>query len=106
MGMQVVQSFWSGYGQIVWCLFVGVVLLSVIVKYVCWFDVWNYFCGWNLDFLYECKLQFYCVEMNWYECYVGCCFIVCCVLYCLGVEIGDEEVVMVMEDFDVFGFDD
>ncbi len=101
---ETVQSLWSGYGQIVRCHLTGGSQSSVIVKHVRWPDQRDHPYGWTSDLSHERKLQSYGVEANWYDRYAERCQDRCRVPRSLGLETGDDEVIMVMEDLDASGF--
>lgn len=99
---EVVQSLWSGYGQIVRCHLVDGTQPSVIVKHVRWPDQRNHPYGWTSDLSHERKLESYRVETAWYERYR--CPAEARVPLCLLLETRADGVVMVMEDLDASGF--
>lgn len=103
-GTQIVQSLWSGYGQILRFTLDGGRLPSVIVKHVRWPDHQNHPRGWNSDRSHERKLQSYQVETKWYDRYAQLCSETCRVPRCLALETQAGEVIMVMEDLDASGF--
>jgi len=103
-GTQVVQSLWSGYGQILRCHLEGADVSSVIVKHVRWPDERDHPRGWNSDRGHQRKLRSYEVETVWYERYAQECADACRVPRRLALRTGDDEVVMVMEDLDASGF--
>ena len=101
---QVVQSLWSGYGQIVRCRLEGATHPSVIVKHVRWPDQRDHPYGWSSDRSHERKLQSYRVETMWYDRYAQQCSDACRVPRCLALETAADEVIMVIEDLDEAGF--
>ncbi len=101
---EVVQSLWSGYGQIVRCFLEGGEQPSVIVKHVRWPDERDHPRGWNSDLSHQRKLKSYQVETAWYEGYAPECSDKCRVPQRLVLETRDDEVIMVMEDLDASGF--
>jgi len=110
---QVVQSLWSGYGQIVRCHLAGAsgpdssppsVPSSVIVKHVRWPDQRGHPRGWTTDRSHERKLQSYQVETAWYDRYAEACGESCRVPGQLALETRDDQVIMVMEDLDASGY--
>ncbi len=104
VGATVVQSLWSGYGQILRCRVEGGVRPSVIVKHVRWPDDRTHPYGWVSDISHERKLESYRVETEWYRRYSGQCTDECRVPLCLLLERRDDEVLMVLEDLDTSGF--
>lgn len=109
VGTEVVQSLWSGYGQIVRCHLADAPVASVIVKHVHWpgergrSSGWHPR-GWATDRSHQRKVHSYRVETLWYERYAGRCSEACRVPSCLSLEATADEVVMVIEDLDAAGF--
>ncbi len=103
-GTQVVQSLWSGYGQIVRCHLDGGHAPSVIVKHVRWPAQPRHPRGWSTDHSHERKLRSYEVETAWYERYAPDCPDGCRVPRALSIESRTDDVIMVMEDLDASGF--
>ena len=101
---EVVQSLWSGYGQIVRCRLDGSHLPSVIVKHVRWPDERSHPRGWSTDLSHERKLQSYRVETTWYDRYAEQCDDSCRVPRRLALETRAEQVIIVLEDLDESGF--
>ena len=101
---QVVQSLWSGYGQIVRCHLDGASQPSVIVKHVRWPDERDHPRGWSTDRSHERKLRSYQVETAWYERYAQRCEASCRVPHRLATETRGGEVILVLEDLDASGF--
>jgi len=101
---QVVQSLWSGYGQIVRCHLQGGAKPSVIVKHVRWPDQRDHPHGWTSDRSHARKLRSYEVEMAWYERYAERCRDTCRVPRRLALDTRADGVVMILEDLDASGF--
>ncbi|MFK8024262.1 MAG: phosphotransferase [Ilumatobacter sp.] len=101
---QVVQSLWSGYGQIVRHQLDGGPSSTAIVKHVRWPDEREHPRGWNSDLSHERKLQSYRVETTWYDRYARLCDDTCRVPRCLALETRGDEVIIVLEDLDASGF--
>lgn len=101
---QIVQSLWSGYGQIVRCHLDGGLYPSVIVKHVHWPDERHHPRGWTSDRSHQRKLQSYRVETMWYDRYAQGCSDGCRVPRCMALETRTDEVIMVLEDLDGSGF--
>ncbi len=101
---QIVQSLWSGYGQIMRCRLDDGAEPSVIAKHVRWPDQRDHPYGWSSDRSHERKLQSYRIETMWYERYAQRCGDRCRVPRCLALETRPDEVIMVMEDLDASGF--
>jgi predicted GIY-YIG superfamily endonuclease/thiamine kinase-like enzyme len=64
LSKQIIQSLWSGYGELVRLLFTR---KSIIVKHVKLPRASNHPRGWNSDISHQRKLHSYEVEVNWYE---------------------------------------
>ncbi len=103
-GTEVVQSLWSGYGQIVRCRLDSDRYRSVVVKHVRWPDEQNHRYGWNSNLSHERKLQSYQVESTWYDGYAHACPPACRVPRCLALQARPDGVIMVLEDVDASGF--
>ena len=101
---QIVQSLWSGYGQILRCRLEGGSQPSAIVKHVRWPDQRKHPRGWNSDRSHERKLQSYRVETTWYDRYSQRCSDACRVPRCLALTTQADEVIIVLEDLDASGF--
>jgi len=104
VGTEVVQSLWSGYGQIVRCALEGGPQPSVIVKHVRFPDERDHPRGWDSDRSHERKLRSYQVEMAWYDQYAQRCVEACRVPRGLALQTQSDGVVMVLEDLDSAGF--
>lgn len=95
---QVLQSLWSGYGEIVRYRLAGCARPSVIVKHV------------NVrspggDLSHRRKMRSYQVEALWYRQWSGLCDEGCRVAECLAAQTIGEETWLVLEDLDAAGFD-
>lgn len=101
---EVVQSLWSGYGQIVRCHLTGGATPSVVLKHVRWPDEQAHKYGWTSDQSHQRKLKSYRVETAWYGRYAEQCPDACRVPNCLAVEQRPDGVVLLLEDLDAAGF--
>ena len=101
---EVVQSLWSGYGQIVRCHLTGSATRSVVLKHVCWPDEQAHPYGWTSDRSHQRKLKSYRVETAWYGQYAERCLDACRVPNCLAVEHRPDGVLLLLEDLDAAGF--
>ncbi|MGB1760533.1 MAG: phosphotransferase [Verrucomicrobiales bacterium] len=102
--MGVVQSLWSGYGNIVRIGLKGANYPSVIVKHVKP-DNGNHPRGWNTDLSHERKLKSYQVETNWYQSSISNGIDKFArIPKCLGVKNHENDFLVVMEDLDHSGF--
>ena len=101
---EVIQSLWSGYGEIVRYTLRGADVPSVIVKHVVFPTAMDHPRGWNNDRSHQRKVRSYAVEMAWYRDWSPHCDHHCRVPQCYASRtIGDEQV-MVLEDLDAAGF--
>ncbi|MBL4674241.1 MAG: DUF1679 domain-containing protein [Arenicella sp.] len=101
----VVQSLWSGYGQIVRLELSGGTHPSVILKHIKLPDAGNHPRGWNTGLSHQRKIRSYQVEAHWYQHYAAQCANDCVVPVCLAVNAGTSETVLVLSDLDAAGFD-
>lgn len=62
--IQVIQSLWSGYGEISRLIFEN---KSVVVKHIKLPETYTHPYGWNSQFSHNRKVHSYAVEVNWYE---------------------------------------
>lgn len=102
--VELVQTLWSGYGQLVRCALDGGSAPSVIVKHVRWPGEHRHPRGWSSDRSHQRKVRSYEVETHWYRAYASSCVASCRVPACLAVEHLGDEVVLVLEDLDQAGF--
>ena len=100
----VVQSLWSGYGQIVRCRLEGAAQPSVVVKHVRWPDQPNHPYGWASDHSHQRKLKSYQVETSWYAQHADLCTDASRVPQCFAIDRQADELIMVLEDLDASGF--
>lgn len=101
----VIQSLWSGYGQIVRLELSGGTHSSVILKHIKLPDIGNHPRGWNTGLSHQRKIRSYQVEAYWYQHYAAHCASDCVVPDCLAVESINGETVLVLSDLDTAGFD-
>ncbi|WP_101757873.1 phosphotransferase [Oceanicoccus sp. KOV_DT_Chl] len=102
-----IQSLWSGYGEIArYQLTGGVVGCHVVVKSVVPPVQQHHPRGWNTDLSHQRKLQSYQVEMAWYKSWALRCDYHCRVPDCYTVAALDEigSCLLVLEDIDDAGF--
>ncbi|GAV20420.1 phosphotransferase enzyme family protein [Mariprofundus micogutta] len=101
---EVIQSLWSGYGEIVRYALTGSDDPSVVLKHVIFPSEVNHPRGWHNDLSHQRKVKSYEVEMSWYQYWAGRCDDRCRVPQCYASEtIGDEHLI-VLEDLDAAGF--
>jgi len=101
---QMIQSLWSGYGEILRIGLKNSEHQSVVVKHVNLPKGGNHPRGWNTDLSHERKVRSYEVEMEWYKKWAEKCDDSCRIPKCYALEWQGREVLMVMEDLDVSGF--
>lgn len=101
----VIQSLWSGYGQIVRLELDGGTRSSVILKHITLPDAANHPRGWNTGLSHKRKIRSYQVEARWYQHYAARCTHHCKVPDCLAVNTQESETVLVLTDLNAAGFD-
>ena len=99
---EMIQSLWSGYGEIVRVGLENAPVDSVVVKHVQMPTHKNHPRGWNTDIGHERKVKSYSVETTWYDRYSKKS--IARLPNCLAVEMKDDEVLMVLEDLDEAGY--
>ena len=102
--IEVIQSLWSGYGEIVRFGLNGCELESVVVKHVNLPEGGSHPRGWNTDLSHQRKLKSYKVETEWYKSFNAKCDDGCKTPQCYALETKGSEVLMVLEDLDSTGF--
>ncbi len=101
----VIQSLWSGYGEIIRLELEGSRYPSVILKHIKLPDAVNHPRGWSTDRSHKRKIRSYQVEAHWYQDYARRCDKDCPVPGCLAVNSAEGETVLVLTDLDAAGFD-
>ncbi len=101
----VIQSLWSGYGQIVRLELSGGAYRSVILKHIKLPDVTTHPRGWNTGLSHQRKIRSYQVEAHWYQRYAAHCANDCVVPICLAVKAHQNETFLVLTDLDDAGYD-
>jgi hypothetical protein len=101
---EVIQSLWSGYGEIVRFDLEGASHSSVVVKHIAPPDQSNHPRGWDTDFSHVRKLESYLVESNWYQYWSSKCDDLCRVPNCLGIKTIGAESIIILEDLDKAGY--
>jgi hypothetical protein len=101
---EVIQSLWSGYGEIVRYRLHGADRNTVIVKHVRFPGEVNHPRGWHHDHAHQRKVRSYQVEMAWYHDWASRCDQHCRVPRCLASETINQQHLMVLEDLDAAGF--
>jgi len=101
---EMIQSLWSGYGEIIRAELVGADISSVVLKYVVFPTQQNHPRGWNSGRSHQRKVKSYEVEMAWYAGWSQRCNEACRVPHCFASETFGEEHLMILEDMDLSGF--
>lgn len=102
--VDLVQSLWSGYGQIARVQLGGSPMRSAIVKQVSPPDQTNHPRGWNSDQSHRRKLRSYEVELAWYQDFSERCGSDCRVPKCYATRSINGQSLFVLEDLDAAGF--
>ncbi|HHJ80392.1 MAG TPA: DUF1679 domain-containing protein [Candidatus Tenderia electrophaga] len=101
---QVIQTLWSGYGEIVRTELVDSELKSVVLKYIVLPSETNHPRGWNTNLSHARKIKSYAVEMHWYRDWSQRCGQACRVAHCYATTAAADESVIVLEDLNAAGF--
>lgn len=101
---ELVQSLWSGYGELKRYKLKGGKYPSVIVKHIQLPKRSNHSRGWNTDLSHQRKLTSYQVESTWYEHYTKLTDSDCRVPQSYYIEKGGNELLLIMEDLNAAGF--
>jgi len=101
---EVIQSLWSGYGEIVRYELDGAEATSAVIKHVMFPSEVNHPRGWHNDLSHQRKVKSYEVEMAWYRDWASRCDDSCRVPHCYASETIGEEHLIVLEDLDAAGF--
>ena len=104
-GSTVIQSLWSGYGQIVRLALNGGSHASVVLKHIKLPETSSHPRGWNSDLSHQRKVRSYQVEAHWYQNYASRCANDCVVPVCLAVKSLSDETILVLTDLDAAGFE-
>jgi len=104
--MEVIQSLWSGYGQILRVALVNAPDQrdSVVVKHVKPPTNDGHPRGWNTDRSHQRKLRSYQVETAWYQEFSGLHSDACRVPALLAHRTHGQDVILLLEDLDAAGF--
>jgi hypothetical protein len=101
---EVIQSLWSGYGEIVRYHLDGASYSSVVVKHIAPAEHREHPRGWGTDFSHARKIKSYLVESNWYQHWSYRCDAACRVPHCLGIKASGTESIIILEDLDKAGY--
>jgi thiamine kinase-like enzyme len=104
----VIQSLWSGYGEISRFLTEDTTCRSIVIKHVKLpnnnSDSFNHPRGWNTALSHKRKITSYQVESAWYRDFSQRCDDHCRVPQCYGLAESDDEFLIILEDLDANGF--
>ncbi len=101
---QIIQTLWSGYGEIVRVELSGSDLSSAVLKYIVLPAETAHPRGWNTDRSHARKIKSYAVEMRWYHEWSVRCGERCRVARCYATTAAAGESMIVLEDLDAAGF--
>lgn len=101
---EVIQSLWSGYGEIVRYALSGANSDSLVVKHVQFPSQVKHPRGWHNDHSHQRKARSYEVEMSWYHDWAQRCNEECRVPHCYASETLGNEHLIILEDLDAAGF--
>lgn len=102
--VEVIQTLWSGYGEIVRVALTGTEIQSVVLKYIVLPEEHIHPKGWNTNRSHERKIHSYDVEMHWYREWSHRCNSLCRVAQCYAASSDAHEHVIVLEDLNSSGF--
>ena len=105
VGTQVIQSLWSGYGELRRLELAGGSHTSIILKHIKLPDAAVHPRGWNTNLSHQRKIRSYQVEAHWYQHHARHCDTGCVVPKCLAVESAENETLLLLTDLDELGFD-
>jgi len=100
----VIQSLWSGYGEIIRVKLTDGNAPTCIVKHIKPPTTKQHPRGWNSDYGHQRKLRSYEVEATWYNDWSQRCDDHCRVPRCYTAEQFGDENIFVLEDIDASGF--
>jgi len=101
---EVIQSLWSGYGEIVRYALQGAEMPSMVIKHVKFPSAVHHPRGWHNDHAHQRKVKSYEVEMAWYRNWAKHCTDDCRVAHCYATATHGEEHIIMLEDLDAVGF--
>lgn len=101
---EVLQSLWSGYGNILRYKVENYTSPTVIVKHIKFPTTKDHPRGWNSDISHQRKLKSYQVESTWYTDWATSCNDSCKIPQCLSVVHDGDESLIILEDLDAAGY--
>ena len=102
--IEVIQSLWSGYGQILRYETSNPEHATVIAKHINFPKKQSHPAGWSGERSHKRKLKSYKVETEWYHNWAKMCSKECRVPKCFATEGNKREMLIVLEDLDYAGF--
>lgn len=100
----VIQSLWSGYGELSRIQLEDEEIESVIVKNINFQSINDHPRGWNTDRSHQRKVKSYEVEVEWYKNWAARCDDSCKVPKCYSSHSADNKHLIILEDLDASGF--
>ena len=101
---EVLQSLWSGYGQIVRLTLADAIPSTVIIKHVQTKPHHSHPRGWNSDHSHQRKLRSYHIETSWYQNWNTHCSAQCRTPNLLDSSVHEGELLLILEDLDSSGY--
>jgi len=101
---KVIQTLWSGYGEIVRLKLADGKVDSVVVKSIVFPDEQQHPRGWNSERSHMRKVHSYDVEMNWYRQWSERCDDQCRVAHCYATYSNEQAHALILEDLDLAGY--
>ena len=101
---ELIQTLWSGYGEILKLELQGGRQPSVVLKYIVLPDEVKHPRGWGGERSHARKERSYDVEMHWYRGWGQRCDATCRITQCYGTLSRQGEHVILLEDLDAAGF--
>ena len=102
--IEVIQTLWSGYGEINRVSLIGGNVDSVIVKNISFPTQQNHPRGWNTNRSHNRKVKSYQVESAWYKQWAHRCEDDCRVPKCYQSITNGDEHLLILEDLDGVGY--
>lgn len=99
-----IQSLWSGYGQLLRCHLEGSDYSSVILKHIAPPATQNHPRGWATDISHQRKLKSYQVESAWYQDWSSKRHDSCRIPKLLGINQSSLETSLLLEDLNTAGY--
>lgn len=101
---EIIQSLWSGYGQIMRCTLKGSHYKTIVAKHIKGPNANNHPRGWNTNLSHQRKLKSYQIEIEFYKSWSKLCNTSCYIPDAIYIENMDAEAIIILEDLDDSGF--